>query len=1038
MRLHSLSLTAFGPFAETVTVDFDALSDQGLFLLSGPTGSGKSTLLDGVCFALFGRVPGERQAAGHLHSDHAAPGVPPVVALEATIAGRRLLIERSPAWSRPKKRGTGTTTEKARTLLQQRDGGRWVAVTQRADEAGDHLSALLGMTLDQFLQVVLLPQGAFATFLTADAQERQRLLERLFRTEVYREVESRLAQMRRETAAASREHEARFTEALSRLLEAGDRDLPTPLEQEPLVMGPEPVLAWAAELSSTLTRSAETSAGRAAASRHEALAADEVVATARDHAAARHRGLAARADLERLTADDAAAQTATRRLDRAERAAPVLPLASVVHGSEKQLADLERSLSTAFDGLRSDDEGPVRRHPAVSHDVDASHEADDRALDPLQTILRGGDDWDLARLDGVRRAAHAMESALHHLLGLRQDRDRLRDRIAGHLARLEHLAGEASALASRRQELPARVAEVEQRIVETRALIDSRPATEARLRSVQERLVAHQEAHRHARELVEVAARLDEARTARVRADEHLRGVRERRVADMAAELAARLAVGDDCPVCGSAEHPRPAARADDHVDADVEERAQSLLDDADVVWTALRDRHHTLTLQRDRALAIAGDDPDDLHGELDALRAGLDSADAATADLPALESELTRLSDELGAAQRAADDLREQQVAERAVLEDLESRQEHLEQRIVATLEDADLTSLMPADLTTDDVETLRSDHAARVESVDRIRDLVVSITDAREALAAHRARLGDAAHAAGFGSSAEAVAAAMPPDEMIALRQRLATRRAELDRCAAVLAEQAMIEALATSPIDLRAAEEAAATASVRADDDARASHRTAERAARVTELSQDLADLAEAWEPVRRRLEVVTDLASTADGRGEHNAWRISLSSYVLAERLRQVVDAANDRLSVMLPRYVLAHSEVRTGTERRGGLGLVVLDQWSGRPRPAGTLSGGETFVVSLALALGLADVVTAEAGAIDIGTLFVDEGFGSLDSETLDDVLDTLDQLRDGGRVVGLVSHVSEMRERIPAEVRVRPLTHGSTVEVVTG
>lgn len=1033
MRLHSLSITAFGPFAETVTVDFDSLSDQGLFLLSGPTGSGKSTLLDGVCFALFGRVPGERQSAGHLHSDHAAPGVPPVVVLEATIAGRRLLIERSPAWSRPKKRGTGTTTEKARTLLQQREGGRWVALTQRADEAGDHLSALLGMTLDQFLQVVLLPQGAFATFLTADAQERQRLLERLFRTEVYREVESRLAQMRREAAAASRDHEARFVEALSRLLEAGDRDLPPPLEQEPSARGPEPVLTWAAELRSTLVDSAATSAERAASSRREALAAEQVITAARAHAAARHRGLAARADLERLATEDAAAQTATRRLERAERATPVLPLASVVRGSEDQLADLEHSLETAFDDLRSD-EWPARRAGATSDDDGA----DDRAVAALRPTSATEGDWDLARLDGVRRAAQAVEAVLHRVLDLRQDRDRLVARIAHHHARLAGLAREASTLASRRQELPARVAEVEQRIAEGHALMDSRSATEERLRTIQERLAARQEAQRHDRELAEVGARLDEAMTARIRADEHLRGVRERRVADMAAELATRLAVGDDCPVCGSIEHPRPAPRAHDHVDADVEERAQSLLDDADVVWTTLRDRHHTLTLQRDRARGVAGSEQDDLHGDLDALRARLDRADVAAADLSALESAHQRLSEELGSAQRAADALREQEVAERAVVEDLETRREHLERRIVATLQEADLTPLLPTDPTTEDVEALRIEHAARVASADRVRDLVVSITDARERLSGHRTRLADAARTAGFESPEEAVAAALPTDEINALRQRLTTRRAELDRCAAVLAEPAVVEALDASPTDLRGAEEAAATASVRADDDARAAHRAAERAARVTELTQQLTDLAEAWEPVRRRLEIVSDLASTADGRGEHNAWRISLSSYVLAERLRQVVDAANDRLSVMLPRYVLAHSEVRTGAERRGGLGLVVLDQWSGRPRPAGTLSGGETFVVSLALALGLADVVTAEAGAIDIGTLFVDEGFGSLDSETLDDVLDTLDQLRDGGRVVGLVSHVSEMRERIPAQVRVRPLTHGSTVEVVTG
>lgn len=1020
MRLHSLSLTAFGPFAETVSVDFDALSDQGLFLLSGPTGSGKSTLLDGVCFALFGRVPGERQAAGHLHSDHAAPGVPPVVVLEATIAGRRLLIERSPAWSRPKKRGSGLTTEKARTLLQQREGDRWVAVTQRADEAGDHLSGLLGMTLDQFLQVVLLPQGAFATFLTADAQERQQLLERLFRTEVYREVEARLAQMRREAAAASRDHETRFVEGLSRILEAGDHDLPAALAEEPLAEGPAPVLAWAGRLRASLAESATATGERARGSRHDAATAERTVILGRERAVARQRGLAARADRERLATQESFAETAARRLERAERAIPVVPLATVVSGSEAELVELERSLAEALDDLGS--HAPVCA-PAGDDPTDA---------------IATDTPWDLSRLDRVRRDTAAVEAVLHQVLDLRRERDRLAARIAELRTGLDDIVTESSALAARRDELPDSVAGIELALGEARRVLASRAVTEERLRAVQQRLVARQEAEQHGRALVEVAGRLEEAATARTRADEHLRAIRERRVADMAAELATRLAVGDDCPVCGSVDHPRPAARAHDHVDADAEEQAQSLLDDADLTWTALRDRHHTLTLQRDRACGSAGDEQDDLHEQLAELRAALALAQEAEADLPRLESDLARLCEELTSAQQAIDSLREREVADRAVLADLEARRDRLEQRLVAVLTETDASLVLPTDLGAHDVAALRSAHAARIAAVDRARDLVLSVSDARDRLTGHRERLESAARDAGFESPEDAMAAALPGGEVASLREGLATRRAEADRCTAVLAEPDVVAALAAIPIDLRAAEEAAAIAAVRADDDDAAARRASERADRVAQLTQDLERVADAWEPVRRRLAVVGDLASTADGRGVQNAWRISLSSYVLAERLRQVVDAANDRLSVMLPRYVLEHSETRTGSERRGGLGLVVLDQWSGRSRPAGTLSGGETFVVSLALALGLADVVTAEAGAIDIGTLFVDEGFGSLDSETLDDVLDTLDQLRDGGRVVGLVSHVSEMRERIPAQVRVRPLTHGSTVEVVTG
>jgi exonuclease SbcC len=162
-------------------------------------------------------------------------------------------------------------------------------------------------------------------------------------------------------------------------------------------------------------------------------------------------------------------------------------------------------------------------------------------------------------------------------------------------------------------------------------------------------------------------------------------------------------------------------------------------------------------------------------------------------------------------------------------------------------------------------------------------------------------------------------------------------------------------------------------------------------------------------------------------------------MSLRTYVLAERLKEVAGVAGQRLGRMSAgRYTFVHSTDRESRGRAGGLGLDILDGWSGLVRPAKTLSGGESFLASLALALGLADVVAAEAGGRVLDTLFVDEGFGSLDPDTLDLVMETLDELRAGGRVVGVVSHVDELRQRIPSQVRVTRTPQGSTLAVTTG
>src|SRR3954468_9430464 len=237
MRPHLLRVTAFGPFAETVEVDLDALGDSGLFLLHGDTGAGKTTLLDAIGCALYGRVPGVRNDAKRLRSDHAAPDVHTEVRLEATLGGRRVRITRSPEYDRPKKSGDGTTTQKAKVLLEERVDGSWTALSTAAREVGDEVLDLVGMSAEQFFQVVLLPQGEFAKFLRADSAARVQLLERLFDTRLFRSVEEELVARRIATSRAVEAMRNQVALATARVAQAAARD-------EPEVPSP----AWAVAL----------------------------------------------------------------------------------------------------------------------------------------------------------------------------------------------------------------------------------------------------------------------------------------------------------------------------------------------------------------------------------------------------------------------------------------------------------------------------------------------------------------------------------------------------------------------------------------------------------------------------------------------------------------------------------------------------------------------------------------------------------------------------------------------------------------------
>ena len=329
-------------------------------------------------------------------------------------------------------------------------------------------------------------------------------------------------------------------------------------------------------------------------------------------------------------------------------------------------------------------------------------------------------------------------------------------------------------------------------------------------------------------------------------------------------------------------------------------------------------------------------------------------------------------------------------------------------------------------------DLDALAAHHQQVEAIARRCTDITADLRRARTTAESTQEAADRAAADAGFTSSAEAAAAWLSEGDLGALLATIEQHERELSRTGELLADDDLVRAAEAPAPDLeqladahRRAREAATTAR----------HRDLalrERMHRLSGLAGEIHAALAAWTPVRTDLDLVADLAALVEGKHPDNRHQMRLSAYVLAHRLGQVVEAANLRLSTMSDRrYSLVHTGQRGAGETRGGLSLLVRDDWTGDSRDPATLSGGETFVASLALALGLADVITQEAGGADLDTLFVDEGFGSLDAETLEDVMDTLDTLRDGGRVVGVVSHVPELQTRIPTQLRVHRGRAGS-------
>jgi exonuclease SbcC len=1001
MRIHRLEIEAIGPFADRVVVDVDDLAAGGLFLVHGPTGSGKTSLLDAVCFALFADVPGAR-ARHALRSDHAPPAAVPEVVLELTAGSRRLRLTRSPEWHRPKKRGTGLTRVQPSVHLEELRGGSWTTLSTRHDEVADVVKDLLGMGLAQFAKVVLLPQGDFAAFLRATPEDRREVLEKLFDIGVFADVEQWLADQRRSTGAALEQARALLAADLTRVedavaeTEVVDAGAEPPPGDEPSLADlppgavPERVAALAARLEGSLTAAM---ADLDAATGAEQLVV-EALAEAREVLVARGRGLQARVRAAALAAATETHDARAAELDAAQRAAGV---AGHLTAHDRAVLDLDRATelvarrrsALATLGVHVDDDaaGQASRVHALD---DACAELGRQAQAARRVAATVAETAERREAAGVAREAAEVE-----LAATRDHGDRLR-------VRAEELTREAA----REGEQGLRVEECRRRL----ALLD---------------LV---EADRAAR--AELAPRLVAARDAVLTAQARVIDLRQRRLDGMAAELAGALTDGAPCPVCGASEHPAPA-----------ETTAPVSAEELDAAEAALAEARADLgrVEATDTALAAA----------VDARTTGLDDPDR-----PTLEAALDEARADHAASRAAATRLEavEHELAE------WEHRRELLtaEGTRAAATEEAHAARL--AELA-EEAETVRgaleaaaerhsgcecgaADPAGHVRVAAALDDLVAASVDEQRAGARHveaRADLDAALVAAGFTDDLDARAAARPPEVVDELRTAVAAHEHELGTCRAVLTEPAVVAALAGRPPDLAALEEAtrAARHEVLAASTAQAALARAVRALErlrphLEQACAEVADLAERHARVR-------ELADAVAGTGADNTMRMRLTSFVLAARLEKVAALANERLRVMGEgRYLLEHSDDRAARGARSGLGLRVLDQWTGRARDTASLSGGESFMASLALALGLADAVREEAGGLDLGTLFVDEGFGSLDEDSLEEVLTVLDGLREGGRAVGVVSHVADLRARIPYQAVVHKGTSGSTVEVRTG
>jgi DNA repair protein SbcC/Rad50 len=983
VRLHRLSLTAFGPFAGTEEVDFDEVGRDGLFLLWGPTGAGKTTLLDAVVFALYGTVPGARGEEKRLRSDHAGTATRTEVSCELTLGGERLLVIRRPEQQRPKKRGEGWTTEQAKLTVQRLTEGGWEPVSTRIDEGSEHLRTRLGLDVHQFCQVVLLPQGDFARFLRAEPEQRGELLRTLFDVDRFASAENWLADERSRAREAVAEQRARLSTLLARVAQVADVDVPERLAPELVGGGAGAAVApWVADVRATAaTRLSEASAAAEAAAA-EAVTVDAALAAARAVADRHARRDRAAAEVEALAGREPALVPLRAERDAGRRAEP---LRDVLEAAGRAAATAEQA-ADALDRAR-------RSWSAVCDGRDGTAGVG-RELRDQAAAAR-------ALLPEVERAA-----------GLEREITALGRRIAA-------LDEACSAAVAAADSWPARLADQERRVADAQAAETRVPGLRAAVDTAEAALTATRSADRLETRLGRTRTDVQGRRDAWSDARERWLDLRGQRLDGMAAELAAQLSDGADCPVCGATEHPHPAVHTGPVVTADDERAAHETADTAEAAFTAaaadLDRQERELVALRARAGAPAAEQA----ASLDALRAEAAETSRLAAALGPARALLARLlaEREEAAARLAAD--REELGARTAERDALAGGLAQLTDRL--------------ADARGGDVD-LASRVARLADAAGRCEALVTAETDevrARAAADTARRTAEERAAAAGFDDVLAAAASLLAKGRLAALDRELDGHDQAVAVLRARLAEPELAE-IGPRP-DVAALEERCAAVTRRREESVAELQRSRRCAQGLESLAGDVTAAEVEVADLRAWADQVTALADLVHGRGS-NTLRMRLQSFVLAARLEQVADVASRRLLDMSGgRYTFLHSDAQGRHGARGGLGLDVFDEYTGVRRATKTLSGGESFMAALALALGLADVVTAESGGVQLDTLFVDEGFGTLDPQALDAVMTVLDELRRGGRTVGVISHVEELRVRIPSRLQIVAGRDGSRV-----
>ena len=1027
MTLEHLQFTQFGPYAKEEAIDFSAFAGHQLFLIHGPTGAGKSFVLDAICYALYAESSGAERDATDLRSQYATPNEPTAVTLDFRLGETHYRVRRRPRMELAKKRGDGTTTRGPDAWLWDRTDavananteaeGRLLVEGKR--DVTNRIEDLLGLKAAQFRQVALLPQGQFRAFLSASSSDREDILKILFDTQRFADLEAELKAMHSEAQEEARtllnqreallsQHDAETADALHALRDERASEL---------------------QAANEARQAAQT----------KLQAATKALQTAREQQQRLDAVDKAQAAVEELQPKQDAQAERTARAEAAERAQRITPAEERMQERDAERTDAQDALQ---DAKKTYDAAKEALESAQSA-LNAEHERSDErgALnDKISALGTARSD-----VETLAEAKQTVASAQSNLEAAQQERDALQAEVN----QLESDAEQAQSV------IDAHTDEA-QTVANHKATVNTWADRLKQARRLQDLQEQREEAES---ELAEAQARVEERTETRDAKKDRVRALEQARDEGYASVLASRLEDGDPCPVCGATAHPAPANDVHEVPDAKALESARTALDQSESDLQAAQQKQtqaqravdkHTSAIEtlQDTDAALTE------HTVLE-MEAKHQDAKEALASAQQAQSMVENATTNLEATNEALESTRDALQAKQNAVREAKSTYEQATARV------HDLTERVPDGV--DSVEALEAKQAALEDELAALTTALEEATQAKEAAsntyaaaekdlenkreqsetaqqkyAVAQEQFRAALREHGFEDRSAYEAARMEPDALAELRKRIQEVDQQWSNAQSKL-EEAKARAKGITAPDVEGAE-----ATVQALND------------RISTLDQEIGGLQNATTALNDAIEqlaAIQEDTQAAEEKAAHighlsqvargkqgNERNISLQRYVLAARLKDVLQVANQHLQRMSQgQYHLRRATTLDDARSSGGLDLRVYDAHTNEERPVSTLSGGEGFNASLALALGLSDVVQRRTGGRRLNTLFIDEGFGTLDQDTLERALNVLYDVQEQqqGRLLGIISHVTELKRRLPARLTVQAAQDGSRLRVRT-